>query len=450
MELKEHKFKKHINIKKIFDVGLFFYLILNQLHYIFAFTGILQTVVVSLINIIGIVMLIVVMFKKMDKKMLVILALLGVFGAITYITIGNYNIVTYITALRYLGVVMYLLYYKQSPKVMTTIMYTTLVLFIPVLLSKLGYNMFSKSSRNYYSILLLMANFVYNKSFWDIKKKAPIFPTIASLFISLFAGGRGGIISYGIFFIGTLINNFKLIRENPKSKIVDNISETQEIPIITEKMLEKSKKTKTLTCLNQFKKEIYTIIIILLIFSSIFAFKYINKKYKIFVFRLEDFIAVLEDNVTDDSYGFEGKALRSKTRVLMIKKYIKYTFSNIKYFFNGVDLDIEPLYIEYGFNLHNSYLGLHAKFGIGGLILCAYLGFRAFYIMIKKKEWGQIFIYLAILARVFLDTAAFPGHLDIIIFYYFMKFYNIDGEGNKSLYLNNKDKLRRKMLKSKN
>ena len=134
----------------------------------------------------------------------------------------------------------------------------------------------------------------------------------------------------------------------------------------------------------------------------------------------------------------------------MIKKYIKYTFSNIKYFFNGVDLDIEPLYIEYGFNLHNSYLGLHAKFGIGGLILCAYLGFRAFYIMIKKKEWGQIFIYLAILARVFLDTAAFPGHLDIIIFYYFMKFYNIDGEGNKSLYLNNKDKLRRKMLKSKN
>lgn len=94
------------------------------------------------------------------------------------------------------------------------------------------------------------------------------------------------------------------------------------------------------------------------------------------------------------------------------------------------------VFIKYGYNVHNSYLSLHSKFGIGGIIVCGYLGFRALFIMIKKKEWGYIFIYLSALARVFLDTAAFPGHLDIIIFYYFFRFYYIDTD---RIYIENKD-----------
>ncbi len=426
MEMLKQKFIKQNTMRKIFDVGLFFYLILNQLHYIFAFTGLMQTVVVGLINMIGIVMLIVTMLKKMDIKVLVTLLLLMFFGSLSYVYIGNYNIITYITVLRYLGITMYLLHYKQNSKAMSIIMYTTLFLFIPVLFGKLGYNMFFKSSRNYYSVLLLMINFIYNKSFWDIKKKAPIFPTIASLFISIFAGGRGGIIAYGVFFIGTLIQNFKLIKENPAAKIVDPISETQEIPIITDKMIKQTAKKKTISFLDQYKKEILIIFIILLIFSLIFAFKYANKKYNFFSFDFKNIIKVLEDNVTDTAYGFEEKALRSGARIKLITTYIRNMFSNVKYFILGVDINIDLIFERYLFNLHNSYLTLHAKFGMGGLILCAYLGFRALYIMIRKKEWGHIFIYLAVLARVFLDTAAFPGHLDIIIFYYFFQFYNMD------------------------
>lgn len=434
MELIKEKIIKKINIRRMFDIGLFLYLILNQLHYIFAFTGIIQLLVVGLINIIGIVMLVVLMFKKMDKRVLMTLLLLILFGSLSYFIIGNFNLTTYVTVLRYLGVVMYLLYYKQSPKIMAIIMYTTIVLFIPVLFGKLGYNMFSKASRNYYSIILLMANFVYNKSFWDIKKKTPVFPTIFSLFISIFAGGRGGIIAYGLFFIGTLIENFKHIKENPTSKIVDDISDTQEIPVITEKMIRQNSTGKANAFINQYKKEILTILITILIFSSIFMLKYINKKYNLFNFNLIDIVEVLEDNVTDISYGFEGKGLNSDARVEMIITYLKHMFSNVKYFFFGVDLNVEEIFIEYKYNLHNSYLLLHSRFGIGGLIICAYLGFRALFIMIKKKEWGHIFIYLAILARAFLDAAAFPGHLDIILFYYFFKFYYMDTD---KMYLKN-------------
>lgn len=442
MEIIKQKLMKKVNIRKIFDIGLFFYLILNQLHYIFSFKGLVQIALVSTINAIGIAMLIIVMFKKMDKRVLITTALLILFGSLSYVTIGNFNISVYVTVLRYLGVVMYLLYYRQNPKMMTIIMYTTLVLFMPVLFSRLGYNMFSKSSRNYYSIILLMANFVYNKSFWDIKRKAPIFPTIASMFISIFAGGRGGILAYGIFFFGTLIENFKHIKENPKSKIVDDISDTQEIPIITDKMIKKAQKGSPVSFVDQYKRELITIVSILLIFSTIFSLKYLNKKYKFFNFRFQDILEVLEDNVTDDSYGFEGKALKSGTRITMIEKYLHHMFSNVKYFFNGVDLNLEDVFVKYGFNLHNSFLALHSKFGIGGLILCGYLGFRALYIMIRKKEWAHSLIYLAVLLRVFIDTAAFPGHLDIIIFYYFFRFYYMDADRIYAKNINNDNNIK--------
>ena len=191
-------------------------------------------------------------------------------------------------------------------------------------------------------------------------------------------------------------------------------------------MLQKNKKSSKESFINQYKKEVLTILIVFLVFSLIFAFKYTNKKYNSFDFKFQNIVDVLEDNITDSSYGFENKALRSEARVSMMKKYLKHMFGNANYFVNGVDLKIEEIFVKYHFNVHNSYMALHSKFGIGGVILCAYLGFRALYIIIRKKEWGHLLVYVAILLRVFIDTAAFPGHLDIIIFYYFFRFYNID------------------------
>ena len=79
MDLIKLKVFKNVNIKKVFDIGLFFYFILNQIHYIFSFTGFLQLIVVSVINLIGIVMLITIMFKKMDKRILIVLSILMFF-----------------------------------------------------------------------------------------------------------------------------------------------------------------------------------------------------------------------------------------------------------------------------------------------------------------------------------------------------------------------------------
>ena len=430
--------KRKKYIRNVFDIALFFYFILNQLHYIFAFTGKTQFLVVSTINAIGIAMFIFIMLKKQNKKLLIFFLLYMLLGMLSFLFINNVSIITYITVLRYLGIAMYLLYYRQNPKVMTAIMYTTLILFSPVLIEKLGYNMFSKSSRNYYSILLLMVNFVYNKSFWDLKKKAPIFPTIASFFISLFAGGRGGIISLAVFLIGSIYKNLSHIKENPKSKIIDDLSDTREIAIITEEDIRKSKSLKNrLAFLNIYKKEILTILIITIIFSGIFTVKYLDKKYELFNFKIPEFSEVLEDNITDASYGFEGKALKSGARQTIITKYIGYMFSDVNYFIFGVKLDIEPFFEKYMFNLHNSYLGLHSRFGILGVILLGYLGFRSLVIMIKKKKWGHMLIYLSVLFRVAIDSAAFPGHLDIILFYYFFRFYDLEF---KEIYSKNRIK----------
>ena len=446
-EKKESKLNKILtdsNITKVFDIALFFYFLLNQLHYIFAFIGRVQFLVVGTINLIGIIMLVVIMYKKMDIKVLITLFIFLLFGIISYITIGNFSIITYVTAFRYLGVAMYLLYYKQDTKITKIIMYTTLILFIPVFFQDLGYNMFLKASRNYYSVIVFMSNFVFNKSFWDLKKKAPILPTIVSYFICLFAGGRAGIISYIPFIIGTLILNFKYLKENPKSKTIDDLSETKELPIITEKDLEEYfKNNKNLKdnlnnnsnkelqknfkfkfySMDVVKRELIIFLIIFLIFVSIFILKRINKEYNILDFTFVTYENYLDGLITDTAYGFEEKGISFGTRRRLIKTYVKYAFSDIKYFLNGVKLESDPLFVKYMFNVHNSYMSLHAKAGIGGIILCGYLGFRALFIMIKRKEWGHLLIYLAILARVFVDTAAFPGHLDIIIFYYIFRFY---------------------------
>lgn len=422
------KMKEDSTIRTILDIGLFFYFILNQLHYIFAFTGVMQFLVVASINAIGLITLIVTMLKKMDKKILIITILLVSFGLLSFFFTQNFGLITYMTILRYLGIVMYLLHYRQDTKMTSLIMYTTLALFIPVIIEDLGYNMFLKASRNYYSIILLMPNFVFNKSYWDLNKKAPVFPTIAATFICIFAGGRGGIISYGLFFVATLLMNFKLMNQKYAISKTTKYDDTKEIPLIREEDLVEEISSSKMSFWDKYKSEIIAVSIMLFAFSSLFALKYIDKKYDIFNFEIPEIINVFEDNVTDTSYGFAEKGIKSKTRLVFIDKYFRYAFSDINYFLNGVKLSIEPFFAKYNFNLHNSFLGLHAKLGIYGIIICGYLGFRALYIMIKKKEWEHLLIYTAILARVFLDTAAFPGQLDIILFYYFFRFYNLKSE----------------------
>lgn len=356
---------------------------------------------------------------------------------------------------------------------MTLMMTITLLLFTPIFFKDLGFNMFARLSRNYYNVTLFMANFVYNKSYWQDKKQVPILPTMLSLFITILSGSRAGIITYFVFALAVILKNIKIMKMefrgvNKADKIFKDVSleDTKEIPVIDEKFLAEIKENDKLACskekrrkgkkekeeqeqeegkcinskknndnklilfLKYYRNNILSFIALVLFFTLIFGLKYVDKKYGIIKTsfwgsQLQKTMSVIEDNVTDASYGFQEKGLTSKVRLTMIKKYIGYMSTDINDLVNGVKLGKEPFFAKYGNNLHNSYLLLHSRFGILGFALLAYLCFKALINLIRQKEWEDILIYLAILARVFVDMAAFPGPLDIIIFYYVFKKYNL-------------------------
>ncbi len=425
------KMKIKINASLLFDVFLLIYLILNQLNYIFAFKGILQLFTILTMSGIGLLMFTVVLIRKKDLRIILFVLTMFFFGGISYIFIRNVSILVYLTMIRYIGIAAYLVYYKQNKKVMRIMMIITLILFSPVFFQNLGFNLLGKASRNSYSILLFIANFIFNKAYWDRKEKAPIFPTITALFICIFSGGRSGIITYSLFTIGVLINNYVILKNNFfKIKEEDEIrtslslEDTKEIPIITDEMLEKYKEQgklqKFFSVLSVYKREVFKTIVIISIFSLIFGLKYIDNKYK----KISLIKIKLEDNVTDPAYGFQEKGLTSNTRVRLIERYTSYMFSDVNEFFNGVQLKKDPLFEKYAYNLHNSYLLLHSKFGIYGVLLCGYLCLRALINLFRGKHWGDALIYLSILARIFMDNAAFPRHLDIVIFYFVFAYYS--------------------------
>ena len=213
--------------------------------------------------------------------------------------------------------------------------------------------------------------------------------------------------------------------------IVVSLENTREIPIITDEMLieeGKHKKHRTFfKVIKTYKMDVLKLIAIVCIFLLLFGFKYLDKEYNIFsLIELQ-----LEDNVTDPAYGFAEKGLSSRARVRLIKRYFEYAFTDVNAFLNGVKLEQDSLFESFSYNLHNSYLLLHSKFGIYGVILCGYLCFRALINMIRTKRWGDMLIYIAILARIFMDNAAFPRHLDIVIFYFVFTYYSLPNKEKK-------------------
>ena len=74
----------------------------------------------------------------------------------------------------------------------------------------------------------------------------------------------------------------------------------------------------------------------------------------------------------------------------------------------------------YNGNTHNSFLMLHAKFGLLALGLLIVLIFLVVHKAIKEKNYIMIIILLAASARMFFDWIAFPGLYDVLFWYMYL------------------------------
>lgn len=95
-------------------------------------------------------------------------------------------------------------------------------------------------------------------------------------------------------------------------------------------------------------------------------------------------------------------------------------------------------FINWNGNLHSSYLNLHARYGLLGLIfVLAYL-IKTFLRLIKEKNYMFLIICIALLLRASLDEFCFNGLSDPILYYFIFGSYtqinNCKESNRRSLY----------------
>ena len=116
-------------------------------------------------------------------------------------------------------------------------------------------------------------------------------------------------------------------------------------------------------------------------------------------------------------FNFQWRKLESR-RTLMWRDYLNKIAHNPLDLLLGASISGTYELDFYHDNLHNSFFMLHAKYGLGGLIIVSVMLFRSFVKMIKKGNVYLLTPFALILFRMNFDYTNFNGILDVVLLYY--------------------------------
>jgi hypothetical protein len=279
----------------------------------------------------------------------------------------NNTILSIIKSVQYFGIAILLINYKVNIKLLRISYYIHAAFFILHIALGTNPNMIFSSSRNIISVIMLIqASLIYLESNQQ-SVNFTYLPALLSFLISIWAMGRSGILSSGLLLIGVLI--------------------------------------ATLTLENRKRNVIVTIMILIGIF---------------FMFIQDINVKIISNFVTNYNLffrNFERIGLESNARDYIRIEYISQITSSIKYFVFGLPIETNSIFSSFNYNLHNSYLRLHANYGIGGFLLIIIPIVSLIISSFSQKEMLLVFITLAFLTRVFTDTIGFYGIVDPIIYF---------------------------------
>lgn len=381
------------------------YLLLLHLHFIFAFDGAAGLLVVGGFNAIGMFFFLYIILKYLNTNLFIFSVGIFFLGLISHFIANNATIINYLTMFKSIGVAAYIYCEGRNEKIIKGMMTITLLLFIPVIINPLEYNMFSRVSKNYYSIILFPANFVFNDIYLRMKKPANLTPTIISLFIVIYAGGRAGILTYSMYLIGMLMINYDLAVLNNRS---------------------------IFAIFKRYKWKLIKDVLVLLIFTLLLLFKFSQieentPKKSTFFHSPSNSLAVnsaprlsasVPSTVSDD-FGF-ARGFNDEARTRIYTEYLNCALSSREGLFFGVKTQGNPIFSRFDYNLHNSYLELHSQYGLLGFLIFLLLGISALQRLGRERNWGAIVVLLSVVTRGFTDSATMPGQLDPVIFYFLL------------------------------
>ena len=226
------------------------------------------------------------------------------------------------------------------------------------------------NSRNYISALLLTVMLFYYVSCHDKTKYFLVTPAIISFLISIYATGRGGIISTG-FLAGALL--IIKIRE------IEN-------------------------------KSLRRLLIFILIVVAIVTLVYLTG---IGETKFQDF---LQKNFSRFYLKGAGDTARSDIWNAFLENNKR---SIVSFIFSS-----DTTLARSDGNLHNSFLQSYASFGLMGFMIVVIMTFRSLIIGIKERDVLLTILFTTLIIRAFTDRIFFQGYNEIFL-YYFMFYWDI-------------------------
>ena len=110
-------------------------------------------------------------------------------------------------------------------------------------------------------------------------------------------------------------------------------------------------------------------------------------------------------------------------RTLLWKDYLVKSFSNPLNLFFGSNISGTEYLNRYNLNLHNSILMLHAKYGLGGILLIFVFTIKSFHFFVKTKKYSILLVGIILLIRMNFDYTNFNDCLDLPLIYILMSPY---------------------------
>lgn len=285
-----------------------------------------------------------------------------IFSIVTFFFSNNFRGQDLLLANAYFGLAIIPVIYKLNYNLFKLFNYIIIIFFaIYITLGILPDDVFPRTSRNFISVLLLIGCSYHYISSYQNNLKPSFLIVFFSLIISLWAIGRSGII---VFSILTIFYPIYLKISNVK---------------------------KTLMILSIF---------ILTVF--------------IFIFFSELLIEV-------GLSRFESMGVESERNDIN-SDYISSSLSSLQNLFFGPPYSTINSIVHVELNPHNSFIRLHTYYGLVGFVFFIVAYALAVKYYIKGKNLIFLFLLFALTIRSYLDSTAFHGPFDPII--YFLIFYN--------------------------
>lgn len=309
-------------------------------------------------------------------KIVVFFFVLYVFGLLSSIYTNNYRVQDYLIIVQYFGIALLLFRYgtKYSINKFFFIIYV-LYFGANMLTGRSPDKVFIGFSRNNIPVTLLIQSVLLYVSMVENKKKIRLYPAITVLLFSIWTIGRSGIFTSLLMLILIILYiQFK--------------SEKRNLRII------------------------YISFLILILYSviSVFFYDELIEPALARLFRL---------GITDSHRGS------------IIVEYLNQCKTSFYSLFLGVNINQNSIFSIYNYNLHNSYLRLHAYHGLLGFTMIFVFGLRTITKLLIQKYYLFFILLLILFIRGTTDIVAFHGPFDPLIYYFIFKSFKIQHNSTK-------------------